>query len=203
MYAFGELILSQRLTENPTPRWKRALEAVNAAFPRSRSEGLAKSLEGLRLFLEAAIAKRKADPDLLYRAGPAWRRRSSPVRGVRASRAPGRTDPGSLRGREGVRRRATPDEEPGRREVLRRHGYREKRAGERSRRLGIASVSTRRQHRPIWSSASCYSARWSRAGFSRRVRRLGNTRTSTTAWRSWRGTPRSLATTASRCSWTS
>ncbi|HKY38995.1 MAG TPA: hypothetical protein VJN18_23815 [Polyangiaceae bacterium] len=69
MYAFGELILSQRLTENPTLRWKRALEAVNAAFPKSRSEWLAKSLKGLRLFLEAAISKRKADPDLLYRAG--------------------------------------------------------------------------------------------------------------------------------------
>jgi hypothetical protein len=69
MYAFGEIVLSQRLPGNQVQRWKRALEAVDVAFPRARSEWLSKSLKGLRLFLEAAIAKRKADPDLLYRAG--------------------------------------------------------------------------------------------------------------------------------------
>ncbi|MDX2051668.1 MAG: hypothetical protein SFV15_04700, partial [Polyangiaceae bacterium] len=69
MLAFSEVILAERSPATRVERWKRAATAVNAAFPRARSDWMTKILKGLSLFLEAAIAKRKADPDLLYRAG--------------------------------------------------------------------------------------------------------------------------------------
>lgn len=69
MYAFGEISLAERSPANRNERRKRALTAVDAAFPRSRWEWLTKTLIGVRLYLEAALAKRKADPNLLYRAG--------------------------------------------------------------------------------------------------------------------------------------
>lgn len=69
MYAFSEIILVERSSVNRNERWKRALAAVEVAFPKTHSEWMRKSLKGVRLYLEAALAKRKADPDLLYRAG--------------------------------------------------------------------------------------------------------------------------------------
>ncbi|MEI9939253.1 MAG: hypothetical protein WDO69_18690 [Pseudomonadota bacterium] len=69
MLAFGEVVLAERSPATRTERWKRAASAVNAAYPQARSEWMTKLLNGLSLFLDAAIAKRKPDPDLLYRAG--------------------------------------------------------------------------------------------------------------------------------------
>ena len=69
MLAFGEVVLAERSPATRAERWKRAATAVNAAYPQARSEWMTKLLNGLSLFLDAAIAKRKPDPDLLYRAG--------------------------------------------------------------------------------------------------------------------------------------
>jgi len=69
MYAFSEIILVERSSASRNERWKRALTAVEMAFPKTHSEWMRKNLKGVRLYLEAALAKRKADPDLLYRAG--------------------------------------------------------------------------------------------------------------------------------------
>jgi hypothetical protein len=69
MYAFSEIVLAVRSPGTRDERWKRALTAVNAGFPKARSDWMTKSLTGARLFLEAALAKRENDPNLLYRAG--------------------------------------------------------------------------------------------------------------------------------------
>lgn len=68
MYAFAEILLARRAADSAV-RWQRALEAVDLAFPRTRSEGLRKNLTAVRLFLDDMIAKRKPDPQILYRAG--------------------------------------------------------------------------------------------------------------------------------------
>jgi len=69
MLAFSEVVLAERSPGTREARWTRAAKAVNAGFPRAHAEWMTKILNGLRLFLEASIAKRKPDPDLLYRAG--------------------------------------------------------------------------------------------------------------------------------------
>jgi hypothetical protein len=70
MYAFAEIHVALHERPRNTARWSRALEAVEMAFPRTRSEDLRKTLSALRLFLEHKVARRKEDPDdILYSVG--------------------------------------------------------------------------------------------------------------------------------------
>jgi len=72
MYAFAEIKLTEQSPATRQDRLKRALFAVNAAFPKVRSDWMLRHLRAMQKFLEALLAKRKADPDLLYRAGLSW-----------------------------------------------------------------------------------------------------------------------------------
>lgn len=69
MYAFAEMALAERSQSAKQERLKRALFAVNTASKKARSEWMQRHLQAVKVFLEASLAKRKADPDLLYRAG--------------------------------------------------------------------------------------------------------------------------------------
>jgi hypothetical protein len=69
MYAYSEILLAQKRAPGREKRWARALRAVEEASSRTRSVWLLKNLRGVRLYLEAAMAKRKVDRDLLYHAG--------------------------------------------------------------------------------------------------------------------------------------
>lgn len=69
MYAYSEILLAQKRPAGREKRWARALRAVEEASSRTRSVWLLKNLRGVRLFLEASMAKRKVGPDLLYHAG--------------------------------------------------------------------------------------------------------------------------------------
>ncbi|MGC4090001.1 MAG: hypothetical protein QM756_19355 [Polyangiaceae bacterium] len=69
MYAFAEIALSERSRVGKRHRLQRALEAVNAAFPKARSEWVQKHLRAVKMFLDASTKNEEADPNLLYRAG--------------------------------------------------------------------------------------------------------------------------------------